>query len=50
MICIIMHVLCTGNNCVAKDNFHLTMFEADNKGILFIYLFIVNNLLDAVNI
>ena len=33
----IMHVLCIGNICVAKDNFPLTMFERDNKGILFIY-------------
>ena len=31
----IMHVLCTGINCVAEDNFPLTMFE-----MLFIYLFI----------
>ena len=30
MICI-MHVLCTGNNRVAKDNFPLAMFEMDNK-------------------
>ena len=37
MICI-THVLCIGNNCVAKDNFPLTMFEMDNYGILCIYL------------
>ena len=30
-----MHVLCTGNNCVAKDmHFPLTMVETGNKGIL----------------
>ena len=34
----IMHVLCADKNCVAKYNFHLTMFEMDNKrsGALFI--------------
>ena len=31
----IMHVLCTGNNCVAKDNSPLKL-EVENKGILFI--------------
>ena len=31
----IMHVFCTGNNCVTKDQFRLTMFEMDNRGILF---------------
>ena len=39
-----MHALCIGNNCIAKDNFHLTLFEMDNKGILFIiiiYLFTI---------
>ena len=35
----IMHALCTGNNCVAKDNFPLMMFEMDNKDFnLFILL------------
>ena len=39
-------MLCTINNCIAKDNFHLTMFETDNIGILLcrpilVYLFIV---------
>ena len=32
-----MHVLRTGSNCVAEYNFPLTMFEKDNKGLLFIY-------------
>ena len=35
----IMHVLCDATNRAAKDNFPLTMFETDNKGILLIYLF-----------
>ena len=29
-----MNVLSTGNNFVANDNFPLTMFGMDNKGIL----------------
>ena len=31
-----MHVLCTGNNCVPKDKFPLTMFETDKDILLFI--------------
>ena len=27
----IMHVLCTCNNCLAKDNFAVMMIEMDNK-------------------
>ena len=34
----IIHVLCIGNNCLAKDNFPLTIFRMDNKGNLYIYL------------
>ena len=29
----IMHELYTGKNWVAKENFPITMFETDNKGI-----------------
>ena len=32
----IMRVLC--NNCVAKDNFAVTIFGSDNKGILLLLL------------
>ena len=36
----IMRVLCTGNNCVSKRQFPLTMLDTDNKGILlFIIMF-----------
>ena len=38
LMILIMHVLCTGDSCVAKDTFPLTMFETYNKGIL---LFII---------
>ena len=31
-------MLCTGSNCVAKEKISLTMFDFENKGILF-YLF-----------
>ena len=31
-----MHELCTGSDCVAKDNFPVTM---NKKGILLIYLY-----------
>ena len=33
-----MHLLCTGSNCVAKDNFLLTMVEMDDKGILLLFI------------
>ena len=36
-----MHVLCTGNNCVAKDNFPLKMFEMDNKIFYYYYLLLL---------
>ena len=39
MICI-MRVLSTGNGCVAKENFPITMFEMDNKGILLLFIII----------
>ena len=39
MICI-MHVLSTGNGCVAKENFPIMMFEMDNKGILLLFIII----------
>ena len=29
---------CTGNNCVAKDNFPTTMFEMDDKDIIIIIM------------
>ena len=36
-----MHVLCTGNNCVATYIVLLAMFETDNTGIFLIILFCV---------
>ena len=36
----IMHVLYTGNNYVAKDNFSLCV-EIDNKGILLLFIVVV---------
>ena len=38
---LIMHVLCTGNKCVAKVNFPLKMFEKDNRGLKVYYYFII---------
>ena len=36
------HFMCyfTDNNCVAIDNFPLTMFEMENNGILLLLLYI----------
>ena len=31
----IMHVLCTGNNCVEQEHFALRMSETDNNGIIY---------------
>ena len=37
----IMRMLCTGKNCVAKDYFHLKIFETGIKGIFLLLLLII---------